>query len=209
VEVLAMAIVCGADLFVKALKKEGVKYIFTLCGGHINPVYNACIDEGIEIIDVRHEQVAAHAAAGWARATGEPGVAVVTAGPGVTDSVSGVADAFLAGCPMIEFGGRSPHADVERGALQEVDQVRLMEPITKWAKTIYEARRIPDYVSTAFKLAKSGTPGPVFLDCPLDILLSKVEESEVYFPKKHHTEVEGAASPSQIRDAVTMLIAAQ
>ena len=76
-----MAMVCGGDLFVRALKREGVKYIFTLCGGHIAPIYNACIDEGIGIIDVRHEQVAAHAAAGWARATGEPGIAVVTAGP--------------------------------------------------------------------------------------------------------------------------------
>ena len=204
-----MAMVCGADLFVRALKREGVKYIFTLCGGHINPIYNACIDEGIGIIDVRHEQVAAHAAAGWARTTGEPGVAVLTAGPGVTDSVSGVAEAFAAGCPMIEFGGRSPLADADRGALQEVDQVRLMEPITKWAKTIYEAKRIPDYVSAAFKRAKGDTPGPVFLDCPLDILLSKVEESEVYFPKKHDIEAEGGASPSQIKDAVKMLMAAE
>lgn len=204
-----MAELCGGDLFVKALKKEGVKYIFSLCGGHINPIYNACIDEGIEIIDVRHEQVAAHAAAGWARATGEPGVAVVTAGPGVTDTITGVAEAFMAGCPMIEFGGRAPLFDFERGALQDLDQVRLMEPITKWAKTIYEARRIPEYVSLAFRQARSGTPGPVYLDCPLDILLSKVEENTVVFPKSYYPEAEVGGNPSQIKDAVEMLMKAE
>jgi len=204
-----MATLCGADLFVRALKREGVKYIFTLCGGHINPIYNACIDDSIEIIDVRHEQVAAHAAAGWARVTGEPGVAVVTAGPGVTDSVSGIAEAFTAGCPMIEFGGRIPLTDYDRGAMQEIDQVRIMEPITKWAKTIYEAKRIPEYVSIAFRQAKSGTPGPVYLECPIDILLTKVEESDVYFPQKYYVEVEGGGNPSQIRDAVERLMAAK
>ena len=204
-----MAKLCGGDLFVRALKREGVKYIFSLCGGHINPIYNACIDEGIEIIDVRHEQVAAHAAAGWARATGEPGVAVVTAGPGVTDTVTGVAEAFMAGCPMIEFGGRAPLADFERGALQDLDQVRLMESITKWARTIYEVKRIPEYVSLAFRWAKNGTPGPVFLDCPVDILLLEVDENEVVFPKSYYPEAEVGGSPSQIRAAVELLMGAE
>ena len=205
-----MAKVNGGDLFVRALKREGVKYIFTLCGGHIASIYNACINEGIGIIDVRHEQVAAHAAAGWARVTGEPGVAVVTAGPGVTDSVTGVAEAFMAGCPMIEFGGRSPLVEFEIGSLQDMDQLRLMEPITKWAKTIYEARRIPEYVSIAFRQAKSGTPGPVYLECPADILLGRrVEESEVTFPTHYYAEAESTANPALIREAVELLMAAE
>ena len=204
-----MAKVCGGDLFVKALRREGVKYIFSLCGGHINPIYNACITEGVEIIDVRHEQVAAHAAAGWARATGEPGVAVVTAGPGVTDSVSGVAEAFTAGIPMIEFGGRPSLRDFDRGALQDIDQVRLMEPITKWAKAIYEARRIPEYVSIAFRLARSGTPGPVYLECPVDILLSTVDEGMVEFPENSYSEADGGGSPSRISEAVELLMKAE
>ncbi len=204
-----MGIVSGGDLFAKALKREGVKCIFTLCGGHISPIFDACLSEGIKIVDVRHEQVATHAAAGWSRTTGEVGVAVITAGPGVTDAVSGIAEAFTAGCPMIAIGGRSPLADTERGSLQELDQIRLMEPITKWAKTIYEAKRIPDYVSTAFKYAMEGTPGPVFLDCPLDILIGKVEENEVYFPRKFSAVAEGAASNSQVRDAVNMLLNAE
>jgi len=201
--------VCGGDLFVKALKREGVKYIFTLSGGHIAPIYNACYDEGIQIIDVRHEQVAAHAADGWARVTGEPGVAVVTAGPGVTDSVSGVAEAFMAGSPLIEFGGRAPLIKFEMGALQDLDQVRLMEPITKWAKAVYEARRIPEYVSIAFRKAKSGTPGPVYLECPIDILMQRVEESDVVFPKNYCAEQEANGNPILIKEAIELLIAAQ
>jgi len=194
---------------VKALKREGVKYIFTLSGGHINPIYNSCIDEELEIIDVRHEQTAAHAAAGWARMTGEPGVAVVTAGPGVTDSISGVAEAFIAGCAMVEIGGHTPLVDIDRGALQDLNHLRLMEPITKWSRGIYDTRRIPEYVSTAFKYAKSPTPGPAYLDCPLDILLKEVEESEVHFPRKHRNFIECGASPAQIDAAVEMLMAAK
>lgn len=201
--------VCGGDLFVKALKREGVKCIFTLSGGHTAPIYNACYDEGIEIIDVRHEQIAAHAADGWARVTGEPGVAVVTAGPGVTDSISGIAEAFMAGSPLIEFGGCAPMKKFEMGVLQDLDQVRLMEPITKWAKAIYEARRIPDYVSMAFRKAKSGTPGPVYLECPIDILMQKVEESEVVFPENYYAEQEANGNPTLIREAIELLMSAE
>lgn len=205
-----MAMVNGGDLFARALKREGVKYIFTLCGAHIAPIYNACLDEGIGIIDVRHEQAAAHAAAGWARITGEPGVAVVTAGPGVTDSVTGVAEAFMADCPLVEFGGRAPLMEFEMGAMQDVDQVRLMEPITKWARTVYEARRIPEYVSIAFRQAKSGTPGPVYLECPIDVLLmQRVEESEVIFPTNYYAEAEASGDLALVREAAELLLAAE
>ncbi|MFC2027263.1 thiamine pyrophosphate-binding protein, partial [Chloroflexota bacterium] len=199
----------GGNLFVKALKNEGVKYIFTLCGGHINLVFDACKDEGIDIIDVRHEQVAAHAAAGWARATGELGIAVVTAGPGVTDSVTGVAEAFTAGIPMIIFGGRAPLADFDRGSLQDMDQVRLMEPITKWARAIYDPTRIPEYVGAAVRIAQSDTPGPVYLECPVDILMKDIGESEVVFPDGYYCPSEAGGSSSQIAEAVKLLLEAE
>lgn len=199
----------GGNLFVKALKNEGVKYIFTLCGGHINPVFNACKDEGIGIIDVRHEQVAAHAAAGWARTTGQLGVAVVTAGPGVTDSVTGVAEAFTAGIPMIIFGGRAPLSDFDRGSLQDMDQVRLMEPITKWARAIYDPMRIPEYVGTAVRIAQSDTPGPVYLECPVDILMKDIGETEVMFPDGYYSPIEAGGSSSQIEGAVKLLMEAE
>ncbi len=204
-----MASVCGGDLFVQSLKREGVKHIFTLCGGHINPIYTACMEQGIDIIDVRHEQVATHAAAGWARTTGEPGVAVITAGPGVTDAVTGIAEAFTAGIPMIIFGGRSPLFDFDRGALQDIDQIRLMEPITKWARAIYDIKRIPEYVSTALRIAQSGTPGPVYLECPVDILMEQVEESETVLSEKYTSPADGGGNSTQIAAAIELLAQAE
>jgi acetolactate synthase-1/2/3 large subunit len=200
----------AGELFVRALKREGVRNIFTLSGGHIAPIYDACYSEGIQIIDVRHEQVAAHGADGWARVTGEPGVAVVTAGPGVTNSVSGVAEAFMAGSPMVVIAGRAPLKKFEMGALQDLDQVRLMEPITKWAKAVYEARRIPDYVRMAFRKARSGTPGPVYLECPIDILIQKVEEDKsVFLSESHPTPEEAYGDPASVRAAVELLTSAE
>src|SRR5437588_8699284 len=101
-------VISGGHLVAKALKAEGVDTIFTLCGGHIVDIYDGCLDEGIKIIDVRHEQTAAHAADAWTRLTGVPGVAVVTAGPGITDSVTGIANAYRAQIPMLVIGGQAP-----------------------------------------------------------------------------------------------------
>jgi acetolactate synthase-1/2/3 large subunit len=111
-----MSSVHGGRLVAKALKAAGVEVIFTLCGGHILPIYDGCLDEGIRIIDMRHEQAAVHAADAWARLTGRPGVAVVTAGPGVTDSVTGVANAFRANSPVLVIGGQGPFAQLGRGS---------------------------------------------------------------------------------------------
>src|SRR5580765_7553629 len=107
--------ISGGHLVARALKSEGVDTIFTLCGGHIIDIYDGCLDEGIRIVDVRHEQTAAHAADGYARQTGKPGVAVVTAGPGLTDAVTGVASAWRANIPMLIIGGQGPHALCDKG----------------------------------------------------------------------------------------------
>lgn len=183
-----MALVDGGDLVVKALKREGVDVIFTLCGGHVQAIYDACIDEGVRIVDVRHEQAAGHAAEGWSRATRRCGVAVVTAGPGVTDVVTAVANAYHNKSPMLVIGGRSPLSRFEMGALQEMDQIELMRPITKWARCVYETKRIPEYISIAFREAMTGRRGPVFLEIPTDVLFQRVEESEVYFPERYRPQ---------------------
>ena len=120
----------GGHLLAALLKREGTENLFTLSGGHIAPVYDGCVDEGIRIVDFRHEQAAAHAADGWARVTGRPGVAAVTAGPGVTDAVTGVANALYADSPMLLIGGRSPLAEQRMGSLQGMDHVALKRPIT-------------------------------------------------------------------------------
>lgn len=140
------------------------------------PIYDGCIDEGIRIIDVRHEQATTHAADAWARVNpGKIGVAIVTAGPGVTDCVTGVANAWRANSPILVFGGQGPFANLRRGSLQEMDHVGLMKPITKWADTCYDTNRIPEYIETAIKFAISGTPGPSFLEIPMDILMGPVD----------------------------------
>src|SRR5438045_1266361 len=129
--------VSGGHLVARALKAEGVEAIFTLCGGHIIDVYDGCTDQGIKIIDVRHEQAAAHAADAWTRLTGVPGCAVVTAGPGTTDTVTAVANAWRAQPPMLVIGGQGALKQAYMGSLQELHPVALVNPITKFDATVY------------------------------------------------------------------------
>jgi len=199
----------GGDLVARCLKQEGVDVIFTLCGGHVQAIYDACIDENIKVIDVRHEQAAGHAAEGWSRATRKCGVAVVTAGPGVTDVVTAMANAYQNRSPMLVIGGRSPLADFEKGALQEMDQVEFLRPLTKWARCLYDTKRIPEYMAMAFRHALSGRYGPVFLEMPADILFRRVEENEVTFPSSYRPQGRVQADPSVVRQAARLLASAQ
>ena len=139
-----MAHITGGQLAAKALKQMGVTTVFTLSGGHIMDIYNGFVDEGIRVIDVRHEQTAAHAAEAWTRLTGSPGVAVVTAGPGVTDAITGIANAFRNQVPMLVIGGQAPRKQLLKGGLQELDHVALTKPITKLSISISDTERIPN-----------------------------------------------------------------
>lgn len=164
----------GGKLAARTLKEAGVECIFTLSGGHIMPIYDGCLDYGIKVIDVRHEQAAAHAADAWSRVRpGSIGVAAVTAGPGVTDAVTGVANAWRANSPMLIFGGQGPFVNLGKGSLQEMDHISVMRPITKWAGAVYETERIPEYIELAIRHAVSGIPGPVYLEIPMDILMQE------------------------------------
>lgn len=204
-----MAEISGGHLVAKALKAEGVGAIFTLCGGHIIDIYDGCLDEGIRIIDVRHEQSAAHAADAWSRVTGKPGVAVVTAGPGTTDTVTGVANAFRAQTPMLVIGGQGAFTQMHMGSLQELDHVSIMKPITKFASTIPHTQRIPELVSMAFREAYNGRPGPSFLEIPRDVLDTKVDLDQVRFPvnDRSHHKVHG--DPKAIEQAVSWFLQAE
>jgi len=157
-----MAKVHGGTLIARALKREGVDTIFTLTGGHIVPILDGCVQEGIRIVDVRHEQSAAHAAEAYSRLTGRLGVAAVTAGPGVTDAVTGVANAFYSHTPMLLLGGRHLTRQELMGGLQEMDHPRLFHSITAWSATAAQLDRLPDYIATAARRAFSGRGGPVF-----------------------------------------------
>ncbi|HEY8086895.1 MAG TPA: thiamine pyrophosphate-binding protein, partial [Polyangiaceae bacterium] len=133
-----MAFVHGGRLVAQALKRHGATHLFTLCGGHIQAIYDGCLDEGIRVVDVRHEQTAGHAADGYARVTGRPGVCAVTAGPGVTDVVTAIANAQRAQVPLVCIGGAGPKALSDMGSLQDMDHVALMRPITKWSVQVPE-----------------------------------------------------------------------
>ena len=174
--------VSGGQIVAKMLKQEGIKHIFTISGGHIIDIYIGCIDEGIEIIDVRHEQVAAHAADAYARITGL-GCAVVTAGPGTTDAVTGVANAYRAESPMLLIGGNGALKQYKMGALQELRHTDMMAPISKFASTVMTTERVAEMMGMAFREMYNGAPGPGFLEIPHDVMDGKVEAAKVRYPK--------------------------
>src|ERR1700757_2239281 len=179
-------IVSGGHLVAKALKAEGVDTIFTLCGGHIIDIYDGCIDEGIRIIDVRHEQVAAHAAAGYARQTGKLGWMVTTAGPGSTKGVPGVATAFRSESPILHIGGQGALTQHKMGSLQDLPHVDMMSPITKFAASVPGTERVADMISMAAREAFNGAPGPVYLEIPRDVLDREVDITKAIVPKPGH-----------------------
>ena len=199
----------GGKVVARALRTEGVPFVFTLCGGHVMSIYDGCLDEGIQVIDVRHEQTAGHAADGWARVTGRPGVAIVTAGPGLTDAVTAVASAHRANVPMLIIGGQGPRVFADMGSLQDMNHVELMRPITKWAASVPSAKRLGEYVATAFRKATTNVPGPVFLEMPLDVLFDQVDESDAVFPTQYRTEAGLAGDPKAIERAFGLLKSAE
>lgn len=201
--------VSGGHLVARALKAEGVEAIFTLCGGHIIDIYDGCTDAGIRIIDVRHEQAAAHAADAWTRLTGVPGCAVVTAGPGVTDTMTAVANAWRAQTPMLVIGGQGALKQAYMGSLQELDHVNLMKPITKFAGTVFHTDRIPEIIGMAFRQAYNGRPGPVFLEIPRDVLDHQVHAASVADPGKYRSEGKTYADVKLVEEAARLLTNAE
>ncbi|HEY2992744.1 MAG TPA: thiamine pyrophosphate-binding protein [Methylomirabilota bacterium] len=191
-----MAELTGGELVARVLKQAGVGHVFTLCGGHILPIYDGCLKESIAVVDLRHEQAAAHAADAYARLTRNVGVALVTAGPGVTDAITGVANAAAARSPLLLIGGAAPLGLRGLGALQEMEQVALLRPITKGAWSVAETRQIPEVLTAAIRTALSGRPGPVFVEIPVDLLLATVEDRLAPIPSGylHRAPVPGDAA---------------
>jgi acetolactate synthase-1/2/3 large subunit len=203
-----MGLIHGGWLVAKILKREGVEVVFTLSGGHIAGIYDGCVREGIRVVDTRHEQAAVHAAEGWAKVTRKPGVAILTAGPGVTDGVTGVANACLAGSPVLVIGGAAPLGLWDRGALQEMNQLDLLRPITKWARTVHETARLGEYTASAFRQMLSGKPGPVFLEMPMDVLNNFADTDTLFDPgEPEHYRYTGkiAPDPQMVEKAAALL----
>jgi len=170
----------GGDLIAEVLKAQGVQFLFTLCGGHISPILVSCKQRVIRVIDVRHEVTAVFAADAVARLTGVPGVATVTAGPGVTNTMTAIKNAQLAQSPIVLLGGATATALKGRGALQDIDQMALFKPHVKWAKSVQKVRDLVPVLEEAFKISQSDVPGPVFVECPVDLLYAEAIVREWY-----------------------------
>lgn len=161
-------------LAVAQLRREGVEVLFSLNGGHIALIYDACLDLGVRIVDVRHEDAAVHMAHAYGRLTGRAGVACVTAGPGVTNTVTAVAAAHAAASPLLLVGGKAPLGQFDLGALQDVDQVGILRPVTKAAFTVLEGARVPEYLAAAIRLAHAPPCGPAYVEIPADVMRETV-----------------------------------
>ena len=173
----------GGEIIARVLQKQGVKFLFALCGGHISPIFVSAQNLGIRVIDTRHEANAVFAADAVSRLTGIPGVATVTAGPGVTNTITAVRNARLAQSPLVLLGGAAATILKGRGALQDIDQMTLMKPNVKWAAAITKVRELVPALEKAFAIAQEGVPGPVFVECPIDTLYDEELVRSWYAPK--------------------------
>ena len=174
-----MAELTGSEILAKSLKNEGTEILFFLMGGPMLLAEASCIKEGIRPLDVRHEQAAAFMGQAYSRLLQKPSVCMAASGPGVINLTTGIANALIDCAPVVAIGGSSPIGHNGRQVFQEIDQLAIMKPCTKWADRVYNLKRIPEQVNNAFQHAMSGKPGPVYLDFPGDILYAKIPEEQV------------------------------
>ncbi len=195
----------GSYLIARTLKEEGVDHLFFLMGGPNYEIINNSEDFGIRAVDFRHEQAASMAAHGYARVTGKPGVTTAASGPGTLNLLTGQYTAWVDCAPMITLGGAGPIEDFGRDGFQEVDQVSIFEPVSKAVMRPTDPARYPEHVSTAFRLATTGRPGPVYIDCNEDVLYGKVEESDAAIPTRAFGRSRAAGDRDLVKHAVKML----
>lgn len=201
-----MAQVTGGELLVRTLMKAGVEAVFGLHGAHIDTIFQACLDHDIPIVDTRHEVAAGHAAEGYARAANRLGVAMVTAGPGFTNVVSSIANAYLDRTPLLYISGAAGLGQAETNTLQAgIDQVAVARPITKWAHQIGTVRDIPRLVAQAVRVATSHPTGPVLLDIPMDVLEERIDEADAPVPERIEAAAPPAPQPAAIDETLRLL----
>lgn len=206
-----MAELTGSEILAKCLAKEGVKNIFYIMGGPMLLAEATCITEGIRMIDVRHEQAAAFMGQAYSRLLQKPSVCMAASGPGVTNLITGIANAFVDCAPVVAIGGSSPISQFGRQVFQELDQVELLRGCTKHVDRIYNLKRIPQQVNFAFQKAMAGKPGPVYLDFPGDILYQKIDEDLVdwSFAGRPILEARPLGDPAQVQRLADALAKAE
>ena len=200
----------GAEIFVRSLEEQGVKHVFGYPGGAVLPIYDALDQQDkVEHILVRHEQAAAHAADGYARSTGRPGVVLVTSGPGATNAVTGIATAYMDSIPMVVFSGQVPTALIGNDAFQEVDNVGITRPCVKHNFLVKDVKDLALTIRKAFYVATTGRPGPVVVDIPKDVSTLK---AEFHYPKRIKMRSYNPVTkghPRQIKKAIELMLSAK
>jgi len=201
-----VGMITGGELLIRTLMRANVKHVFGLHGAHLETIFQSCLDHQIPITDTRHEVAAGHAAEGYARSTRTLGVALATAGPGFTNIITSVANAYLDRTPVLYITGSSGLAEAETNTLQSgLDQVAIATPITKWAHRVTVPQTIPRLVAQAVRLATSGPMGPVLLDMPMDVLGAQVEEGSVAVPETVLLDSRPMPEPRSIDEALRLL----
>jgi acetolactate synthase-1/2/3 large subunit len=202
--------ITGGQLLVQALKAHGIRRLFTIPGAPLFPAYEACLDEGVEVLTGRHESALIHMAEGWSRATGEPSVVLVSPGPGLANSVAGISIAFAECSPVIVLSGIDVPANLGRGGRQELPQVAMCAPIAKWSSLLSSNKRIPEYIDKAFRIATNGMPGPVQISITSDLFSSLVEVVDNVSPRANTEPTAAAqAEPAFIQQALELLSGAE
>lgn len=201
-----MATAIGSQILARALRRLDLDTMFYLMGGPMLAAESACIEEGIRSIDVRHEQAAAMMAHAYGRVLNKLGVCMAASGPATMNLVTGVSNAWADAAPLLAIGGASPVSQFDKGAFQEMDQLSVFKPITKWAERVYDPRRIPELVAMAARQALDGAPGPVYLDMPGDVLYREVDEDAIKYPDPSVlTRNRPAGDPAQVEAAIALL----
>ena len=198
--------ITGAELISQSLKTEGVENIFTLAGDHILPALDVMHDDGFNIYDTRHEQAATHMADAWGRITGNLGVSIYTT-PGFANAIPGIANAFHSESPLLSISGSAELDELGRGAMQEINQVEMAQPITKGSWMVTDPHRIPDMISNAIRVAFDGRRGPVHLTIPVDIQQMAIPKEEVtfYTPSQYRAPRTMLASKQQIEKTIALM----
>ena len=202
-----MATITGGQIAAQALVDKGVKQIFTLSGGHISPIYKHLENMEVKLFDTRHEQSAVFMAEAFGRMTRQPGIAMVTAGPGFTNALSAVANANMANSPLILIAGCVGLESIERLDLQDMKQAPVIEPMVKKALVCHKAERIAEFVDMAYRIAITGRPGPVYLELPIDVLKTEVDEAVV--KRLNSTIVSHPADPEKASELLALLAEAK
>lgn len=202
-----MATVIGSQILARTLRRLELDTMFYLMGGPMLAAESACIEEGIRSIDVRHEQAAAMMAHAYGRVLNTVGVCMAASGPATMNLVTGVSNAWADAAPLLAIGGASPVSQFGKGAFQEMDQLSVFKPITKWAERVHDPRRIPELVAMAVRQALNGPPGPVYLDMPGDVLYRDVDEGSVSYPEPGPvmTRTRPIGDPALVEEAISLL----